>query len=287
MAESFGRVIEMFVEKRKFEGSDFTILFDVPFDDGGDANIAEIKIYNLKDDTINGLKRDSRVILNAGYTGDVGAVLLGIVKEVKTEWSGVDRITTMQVLDGTEAWFSLQIQKTYAKNVKAQSILDDIVKMTGLQIGAIKLPKNHVYKSGKTVKGKLRQIIKDIARDCGAKAHTTRGKIFIRPKDEGDTIGFLLDTEHGLISSPTPIEKEVEIKSTKPGKKDKKGKPTTVKVTTKKKVNGWSVKCLLNHKITTDALIKINSKTANGTFRVESGKHNGSAYETEMEVYPV
>lgn len=285
MAESFGRVIELYIEKRKFEGDEFTIQFDVPFDDGGEPNIGEIKIYNLKDDTINNIKANNRVVLNAGYVGDAGAILLGIVKTVKSEWSGVDRITTIQVLDGTEAWFSFPIQKTYGKNSKASAILADIVKMTGLQIGAIKLPTDKVYKSGRAIKGNLREIIKSIAKDCGAKVHTTRGKIFIRPKGEGDTIGFTLDADHGLISSPTPLEKEITIKSTKPGKPTKKGKPTTVKVSTKKKVRGWGVKCLLNHKITTDTIIKINSKTANGTFRVESGKHNGSTFETEMEVW--
>lgn len=276
VAQSYGRVKELYVDTRKFDGEDFTILFNVTFDDDGEANVSEVKIYNLKDSTINTIKKDSRIVLNAGYKGDAGAILLGIIKQVKTDWSGVDRITTMQVLDGTEAWFSLPIKKTYKAGSTAKDILADITKMTGLQIGALKLPKNYVYKSGKTINGKLKDIIKSVAKDCGAKAHVTRGKVFVRPKDEGDNIGFVLDTDHGLISSPTPIEKEVET-----DKKDKAGNKIKVKK------NGWSVKCLLNHKITTDALIRVQSKTANGMFRVASGKHNGDSFETEMEVWPV
>lgn len=273
---SYGRVSELFVNQTQFDGAEFTFLFTVPFDDEKEPNISEIKIYNLTDSTINSIKKDSKIILNAGYKGDAGAILLGVVKEVKSVWQGVDRVTTIQVLDGTNTWFSMRLKKTYKAGSNAESILKDVTKMTGLQIGALKLPKNHVYKSGKTINGTLANIIKDVAKDCGAKAHVTRGKIFIRPKNEGDNIGFLLDTEHGLISSPTPIEKEIET-----SEKDKDGN--------KKRVikKGWNVKCLLNHRITTDALIGITSKTANGIFRVESGKHDGSRWETEMEVFPV
>lgn len=277
MTTSYGRSVELYVDKLNFNGDDLTIYFDVPFDDDGDPNVAEVQIYNLKNETINGLKKDKRVVLNAGYVDDAGGILLGIIKDVKTHWSGVDRITTMQVLDGTDAWFQLPLKKSYAKNAKASDILNDITKMTGLQIGAIKLPTNRVYKSGKTVNGKLRDIIKQIAKECGAKAHVNRGKVFIRPRNEGNAIGFVLDTDHGLISSPTPVEREFET-----GQKDKKTKKPI-----KKKVSGWSVKCLLNHKITTDAVIQITSKTANGKFRVASGSHDGKNFETVMEVFPV
>lgn len=275
-AVSYGRSVELIVDGNQFSGDDFTILFSVPFDDDGEANVAEVKIYNLTNSTINKLKKDKRVILNAGYKGDAGAILLGTVKDVRSDWSGVDRITTLQVLDGTDAWFKTTIKKTYKAGATGTAILQDLSKITGLQIGAFKLPKPVTYKSGKTIKGKLPDIIKLIAKENGAKAHVTRGKIFIRPKNEGDNIGFTLDTDRGLISSPTPVEKEIET-----GTKDKDGNAV------KKTVQGWAVKCLLNHRITTDALIKVVSRTANGTFRVESGSHNGSSYETEMEVFPV
>jgi hypothetical protein len=168
-------------------------------------------------------------------------------------------------------------KKTFTKGTAAKTILSDMLANTGLQIGAFSLPTNYVYRSGKTITGKLSAVIKSIANDCGAKAHVTRGKIYIRPKNEGDNLGFILDANSGLIASPTPIEKEVDAG------KDKDGKPI------KKKKQGWHVVTLLNHRITTDALVDITSRTANGIFRVESGKHisNGGDFATEMEVYPI
>lgn len=285
MSELYMRHVELFVDELLFFGRDLTINFDVPFSDSEDENVAEIKIFNLSDGTIARIKEgDKKIILNAGYVGDAGAILLGIAKDMKTEWSGVDRITTLQVLDGNDSWFSMPYSKTFNEGVDADTILGAILAETGLQIGAYSLPDNYVYRSGKTVKGTLANVIKGIAKDCGAKAHVTRGKIFIRPKDEGDDIGFRISAETGLISSPTPLETEVEEKDAK-GKsiKDDDGKAK------KAKRWGWRVVMLLNHRITTDALVEITSKTANGFFRVESGKHtsNGQTYYTELDVYPI
>ncbi len=267
MAELFGRKIELITGTKSFTNEDFTIYFDVPFSDSEDANIAEIEIYNLKDSTINEIKKGSNVILNAGYEGDVGAVLLGEVKNSFAEWDSVDKITTIDVLDGGGKWLSTPIKRTYKPGITAKQVLNDLLSVTGLEIGAFSLPNNKVYPGGKTVDDKLSRAIAYIARDCGAKTHTNRGKIFIRPKSEGDSIGFVLNSERGLIASPTPTEKEVDGET----------------------VKGWEVKSLLNHRITTDSVLIIESKTANGQFRVESGahKHDGSDFYTEMVVYPL
>ena len=51
----------------------------------------------------------------------------------------------------------------------------------------------------------------------------------------------------------------------------------------KKEKKTWKVTCLLNPKIETDSIIKVESKTCNGTFRVISGKHTKD-FNTELEV---
>lgn len=277
MSDLFGRNIELIAGSKTFSNDDFTIHFEVTFDDEDEANISEFKIYNLKDSTINEVKQGAPVALNAGYENDVGAIFLGEVKRKSAEWDRVDKILTMDVLDGSEKWLNTPIQKTYKAGITAKQILNDITSMAGLDIGAFNLPTNKVYPGGRSINDKLSNAIAAIAKDCGAKTHVNRGKIFIRPKGEGDTIGFVLDAEHGLISSPTPVTKEVDT-----GKKDAEGKEI------KKTVNGWNIVSLLNHRITTDTLIEIQSKTANGVFRVESGKHfhDGEDFYTEVEVYP-
>lgn len=271
----YGRKIELIVGGKQFinelgkEG--LTIHFEVPFDDDKEPNVATIKIFNLSDQTIHGINKGAPVILNAGYQNDVGSIFLGFAEKPKTEWQGVDKVTEIKVVDGNESWLRMQIKRTYKEGITGKAILSDLLGLTGLEIGAFKLPVNKVYRGGKAINTLLAKAIAEIAKDCGAKAHVTRGKIFVRPKNEGQVIGFVVDKDHGLIASPTPIETE-----TGDGKK-------------KTKRQGYKVTTLLNHRIYTDAIVQIRSKTANGIFRVEKGRHYGDdrAFYTEMEVYPL
>lgn len=273
MADLFGRVVELYVNKKMFSGDDFTIYFEVHYDILTTDNIAKIKIYNLSDSTIHNFGSNPYIILNAGYRGDVGAIFLGLAKSITTTWSGVDKITEFEVSDGADAYYSQPIKKTYAKGATAQSIIADISSFTGIKLGEIKLPKNYVYKSGKAIKGKLTSIISGIAKDCGAKAYVRNGQLFIRPATDGKVIGFQLDASHGLVGTPTPVDKELDL-----GDKKK----------TKLKVRGFKVVSLLNHRITTDAVIKLVSSTASGNYRVNNGRHfcTDNDFYTEMEVYP-
>lgn len=275
MSMLWGRKYEAIIGNAVFKNEDFTINFDVPFDDGSDPNISEIEIYNLKDSTINSIQDRMPVILNAGYQSDVGAILVGFVRNPRTEWSGVDKITKVNIIDVNDKWMEQWVDKTYAENITGKQVLSDLIGMSGLQIGSFSLPINVVYKNAKTIKTMLGQAIGEVAKDCGAKMHVNRGSIFIRDKFDGDRIGFILDKEHGLIDTPSPIESSYEVGI------DENKKKIVMK--------GFKVVSLLHHRITTDSILQIKSKTANGIFRVEKGRHksNGNTYFTEMEVYPV
>lgn len=273
MAEQFGRIVEVRVNKRIFRGDEYDIEFDIPFDDSPEDNASKISIYNLADTTIRAFGKDPYVIVNAGYTGDVGAVLLGIGTAVNTDRGDVDKKTTIEALDGSKGYYSQPIKKTYAKGTTAKQIFEDLSRLTGVKIGRLALPANRVYRTGKTVKGSLSAIFAGLAADCRTKAFAQNGRVYIGPRGKGLTAVTVLDSAHGLIGSPTPIEKEVDTGNEK---------------NPKKKLQGYKVRCLLNHRIFTDALLEIRSQTANGRFWVDSGRHfsNDSDFMTEVEVYP-
>lgn len=280
MSDLYGRRIELIAGGKTFVNElgngGLTIQFEVSFDDDKEPNICSVQVYNLTDSTIAGIKKDTPLILNAGYTGDVGSILLGFIDRITTSWQGVDKITDIQVVDGSARWYSAPFKKTYKAGTKASTILRDLHAVSGLEIGAFVLPVDKTYQRGKSFATNVSSAIASVAAECGAKAHVTRGKVFIRPKNEGQAIGFILDKDHGLIGSPTPITTEKNIPI--PKAKDKK----LVR-------DGFKVISLLNHRITTDAILKITSRTANGMFRVESGRHyhDGQSFYTEVEVYPV
>lgn len=281
------RKVEVIAGPRKFTSDDFTIYFDIPFDDGPDVNIAEIEIYNLSDNTIAAIKKGHGVIINAGYQNDVGAVLTGVTQRIETNWEDVDKTTSLMVADAHDNWMEVDVKRTYKEGITAQQILNDLIPYTGLRVGALNLPLNMRYDGAKTIDGKIGKIIVEIAKDCNAKVHVNKGKIFIREKSEGDKIAFVLDKNHGLVGSPTPIENEEKYNV---AEKVKKGDKWVDGYVSKSRIRrGFKVVSLLNHNFTTDVIVKIISKTANGFYRIEKGKHvsSGSNFYTEVEVYPI
>ena len=256
---SWMRETRVIIGNMQFESPDFTIECDVNFGDDDDANDAEIKIYNLSRSTLNRIKKHEPVIINAGYEGDTGNIFLGAVLNSKTDKDGVDRITTIVATDASEAWNEMEISESFKAGTRASQVLDKILGMTGLEIGAIDLPNDVEYQRTRTFKGKLRDVIKRIARDTGAKVFILNGKIFLRDPDEGGTVQFRLDSERGLVGTPERFEEEG--------------------------YEGYRVTALLNHRMTTDSKIRIESETANGVYRIKKGKHviNDSDFYTITE----
>lgn len=249
-----------------------TIKFSVPFSDNEETNDAEIEVYNLKNPSA---AANTPAILQAGYQSDYGVIFNGILRELKTEWQDVDKITTFTCVDAPTNYLNNDFKKSYARNTPASTIIKDIASFAGLGIGDISLPVDFIYRTGKTVHGKPKTLLTALAKDCKAKMHITQGRLYMRDKNVGTPMGLLISKETGLIDHPEPIEDEVE---------DQKAKKKVAR-------NGYKIRTLLNPRITTDVIIVLQSKTVSGTFRVEKGEHkgdtSGNEWYTECEVYPL
>lgn len=246
----------------------FRIEFRVPFSTSENPDVSEIMIYNLSQESVSAIEAKAYVVLNVGYKGDIGNILSGKVEEISSKWDKVDKITTIKVSDGGFEWRSTRIQKTYAKGSTAKYIMQDLSSLLGLEVVEVN-PKNDLtYQLGRTISGDVEKALKQLVQDTESKMYIDKGKLYIRDKDKGTNIGFLLNSDTGLIGSPEKIEEENEKKE---------------------KIIKYNIKCLLNHKITTDSIIQIESRNVNGTYRVENGSHycNDSDFITEMVVVPM
>lgn len=275
-----------------------TIKFSVPFGDNDKVDTIDIQIYNLKDETINSISINQVAILSAGYVDDNGVIFSGTLKKKETKWEGLDKITTFKCIDCTLDYTRGVVKRTYGRNTPASLILRELARDAGLTIGDIDLPVDFIYRSGKALNGKIKFLVSEIAKDCKAKLHINKGRMYVRDQSKGDKLGLDISKETGLIDQPEEIEEEVktenkaEKKKEKNEKSDKKNdgkKPVSKPV--KKKLKGYKIKLLLNHKITTDVIIKLTSRKVSGVFRVSKGEHkgdtSGTEYYTECEVVPV
>lgn len=248
----FGAVIETDnVRISLADGFDFE--FEVPFDDDFIPNESTVKIYNLKSETINNLKKGNSLTITAGYGTDAGIILSGIISAVKTKREGVDRITTIYVLDNIE---NSTVEFTFAENTKASTILKYCLEQTGLPIEVFNVQRDHTFTQETAVKGDVYKNIKQYSDICGVSTYVSKQRIYCRPIWDGDNIHFKISPQTGMIDSPEPFEEmntSEEYVDT---------------------VTGYNINMLFQHRMNTAAIVDVDGKDYKGTFRVCSGTHS-------------
>lgn len=258
---TFGRVTEVTIAGMVFKSPPLTIQFEAPFGAGVSADVTNVRIFNLSDETTAKIELGDPVVIRAGYEGDVGTVAVGTVEDATTKWEGIDKVTTLLVGDGTAEWLTARINRTWREGVKASEVARDIIGLLGLSIGRIQLPDDVTYPRGRSFSMPAKEALEGIAEDCGARLHVTRQAVYLVPPDHREEVGVVLTADTGLLDSPEPV-------SDAPG--------------------AYRIRTLLQHRITTDAMVEIRSRTANGEFRVEQGLHRGgNEHVTIATVVPV
>lgn len=227
--------------------------FTVPFDDDLEANEIEIIVYNLTDNTINNLERAATITIEAGYNGDTGVIFSGFIDNVRTGWEDVDKVTTLTCYNcaGTETVESI----TYSENTKASTILRDLIDMLGMPVAVFSTRRDYTYTSSVTVDGCIREEIKKYAEVCGISVYANNGSIYARYIKDGDNINFTVNEDTGLINSPEHYTEEINAED-------------YVDI-----IDGYECEMILQHRITTAAIINLTSRNVSGTFRVRKGEH--------------
>lgn len=311
----FGRVIRVRISSKtgtlSFDYADLEIRFNVIFDDAIKPNINTLEIFNLTKSTIAKIKKNANVTLNAGYVGDVGLIVEGKITSVKTKFEGVDKITTIRFKEGIDysgikvdsdmadapkkyfvskrvklktpiktmkinkngrkytttqttktikvaKWKKQTLNITFAKNTKASTIIKKLTSLLGMKVSKMDLPKDKVYKTGFKVTGKIESKLETVVKDCNASMYWRRGKPVIRSIHTGDDERFVLRAATGLLDVADFEDDDDE---------------------------GYTVRCLLQHRITVASIITLDSKLAKTKVRVKQGTHSfdGNDFVTEFE----
>jgi hypothetical protein len=242
--------------------------FECPFDDDTEANEIEIKAYNLSDTTISGLVKNNPISIEAGYTNDTGVIFSGFISDVRTKYEGVNKVTTIKAIDDADLMERDIEERTYAAGVLASYILFDLIRLLGLPLGAFMPKRDWVYKDEQKVSNGLMDNIRKYAQVCGISVYINKGQLYARHLTDGDNINFVLSEETGLIGRPEEFEEEVTAEDYKDI------------------IKGYKLKMVFQHRMTTAAIINIDSRELKGQFRVRGGRHvmNESENITEIEV---
>lgn len=264
------------IGNKKYSLGNLAFTFEVPFEDSDEPPVATIKVTNLSAATRANIKKNDPVVLNAGYEGDVGCILIGKVVGLKHKQNNVDWTTTLTVQPCADEILGRMINKTYAENTKASAMVRDLLNIFGVEVSKCELSIDQVYPRGRVCRGNLKQVLTEIVVDECESRFITRptGQVYITKSDDGINNGLALTSETGLLrADEEKVVFEPEGKSTKETTED----------------DTISRSCLLNYRVSTAEVVKIQSSSLNGRFIVKSGKHSGGRtgdWETSMELKP-
>ena len=264
------------IGNKKYSLGSLAFTFEVPFEDSDEPPVATIKVTNLSAATRANIKKNDPVVLNAGYEGDVGCILIGKVVGLKHKQNNVDWTTTLTVQPCADEILGRMINKTYAENTKASAMVRDLLNIFGVEVSKCELSVDQVYPRGRVCRGNLKQVLTEIVVDECESRFITRptGRVYITKSDDGINNGLTLTSETGLLrADEEKVVFEPEGKSTKETTED----------------DTISRSCLLNYRVSTAEVVKIQSSSLNGRFIVKSGKHSGGRtgdWETSMELKP-
>ncbi|WP_342410613.1 hypothetical protein [Paenibacillus sp. FSL R10-2778] len=259
-SKNFGRVVEIMTANMKFTLDKYTMEGTVPFDNDTLPNESELRIWNLSQTTINNIKRNAVLMVNAGYTGDVGLILHGRISSVRTKWEGVDKITTVYVLDSEDLSKREVTEIAFAKGTLASAIIKQMAGYIGLPVAQMALNQDYRYQDGYTEKGKVTDIISEVCKDCGTSCYINQSKLYIRNIRNGADSVFALSPETGLIGSPEYFEDNG--------------------------IQGYNISAQLQQRITTASVINLTCREWSGKLHIRSGTHkfsNTGDFITETE----
>ena len=270
----FGRVAIVKSGDVTLNSEELDLEFEVEFDDDLEANEAHIIIYNLSQTTIEALKakvskeNNNNINITAGYEDDTGIIFDGTIVKVTSKWEGIDRVTTIKAVDFLTGTGEDVTELTYKAGTKASYILKDLLNRVTMPLVVFEPRRDYTYKDEVKVDGLVWEAIKQYAEVCGISVYVNNRKVYARHLSEGDNINFTIGADTGLIESPEEFEEEITAEDY----------TDTIK--------GYKFKTLLQHRLTTGAIINLKSQNVSGQFRVRSGTHtfNESESITEVEV---
>lgn len=259
-----------------------------PFDNNATPNQTKLEIMNMSPSTVAKIKRGDTVTLEAGYDGDFGIISVGKLDRITERWEGPTKHNSFYYVEGDD-FSKIKVSAdnaskdtvkyhedgykkgdvvegalaiNFKKGTDGMTIIKRLMSALGMKLeGEIMLQENKVYKSGFQCTKIILNDLEEVVNDCGSIMYHRRGKIVVRPLENGIDERFTLNSNTGLIGTPSYEEQD--------GSKVIK------------------VRCALQHRITTCSIINVESQYINGTYRVYKGEHIIEKNKFYTEFYAV
>lgn len=266
------------------------LTFDISKDASEDPNEIKIRVWNLKQDTRDALvEPDNVAVLYAGYAEEDGPLLMayGTILQGWTYFDGPDVITELDVLDGYAEIRDTVVSLGYGAGIQARTIIADIARQMGLRLVMADDVPNRSWQNGFSYYGAARVALHKVVHGTGLEWSIQNGELQIVPR-RGTTKrqAFVLSADSGLIGHPERMRQGAREKARV---QDQRTGDNRNIVSARQQVDGWRVTSLLLPTLNPGDLVKLESRTVEGWFRVDALRHTGDIggagdFITELEL---
>lgn len=259
-----------------FDYDELDVEFEVKCTDDNKSDLATIKLYNLSDTTLQKLKLNQDVSIDAGYRDIHGVIFNGIVESISTSRDENDFITTIEATPNNRAYANTIINRQFKAGIKASEVIKQIGTMCNFTMDIKELGKDTVYPNGKVFSGRLSNVIPILARDTGTICRFTNTTIEFKLPNKAYSSVLHLGGEQGLIRIDKKMDK-ADIKEKKGPQVESKNKSNVDKKISKSK---FDIECLLVPLIKIGQLLEIESTLFKGQVIVKECNFVASGLES-------
>ena len=259
-----------------FDYDELDVEFEVKCTDDNKSDLATIKLYNLSDTTLQKLKLNQDVSIDAGYRDIHGVIFNGIVESISTSRDENDFITTIEATPNNRAYANTIINRQFKAGIKASEVIKQIGTMCNFTMDIKELGKDTVYHNGKVFSGRLSNVIPILARDTGTICRFTNTTIEFKLPNKAYSSVLHLGGEQGLIRIDKKMDK-ADIKEKKGPQVESKNKSNVDKKISKSK---FDIECLLVPLIKIGQLLEIESTLFKGQVVVKECNFVASGLES-------
>lgn len=198
--------------------SELHIKFSVKRSDTITPNVADIRVYNLEEQTALRIRKEfTRVILQAGYEGNFGVIFQGNIKQVILgRESATDTFIDIVAGDGDRAYNFAVVNATLAKGSKqVDQVATAVSAMSpkGVTQGHLGEFPDQQLPRGKTMFGNARNYLRDVAQTTKKAVSIQDEKVtFIAKKAYLPGERVVLTSKTGMIGTPQQTNEGVNVK---------------------------------------------------------------------------
>lgn len=229
-------------------------------------NTGEIEIYNLPEEYLKLLQGDYPVaFLKVGYqNGDIITILKGEVVSVSTRKQGPEKVTQLLLGSGYVELNHKTISKVVPEGKSVKEVIQALqTEMTGISKGVFSgFNINNKVLYGYSMSGTARETLDNICRTYHLDYNIDNDILYVHDAegtiDENYSLAPLINEASGLID--LPYETKVNVGKAKKSI-DNKG--------------GVHFKILLNPTLQAGSIIRIESETITGWYKISDLRHYG------------